>query len=183
MKEEKNKIPESIRTALLTLLKRKDYADIFMTEIAQQAHVGRRTLYRYFPTKDDIMRYEADTLMEAFSQKVLELQSAGLQNTLFAWFTFWEEHIESLALLKKSHLLYFIEDNLPKLIMKVALMTKYRGMDIDLDGAVAAAPVSELYEFYFELAGIWKLTLLWMDEKERKSPEEMSEIITKIWEA
>ncbi len=61
-------------------------------------------------------------------------------------------------------------------------MTKYRGMDIDLDAAVAAAPVSELYEFYFELAGIWKLTLLWMDEKERKSPEAMSEIIAKIWE-
>lgn len=51
MKEEKSKIPESIRTALLALLKRKDYADIFMTEIAQQAHVGRRTLYRYFPPR------------------------------------------------------------------------------------------------------------------------------------
>ena len=61
-------------------------------------------------------------------------------------------------------------------------MTKYRGMGIDLNAAVAAAPVSELYEFYFEPAGIWKLTLLWMDEKERKSPEAMSEIIAKIWE-
>ena len=52
-------------------------------------------------------------------------------------------------------------------------------MRIDLD---AAAPVSDLYEFYFELAGIWKLTTLWMDDKARKSPEEMSRIIVKIWE-
>ncbi len=180
--EERNKIAESIRIALLELLKKNDYETVFMTEIAKHAHVGRRTLYRYFPTKDDIMRYEADILMDDFARKVLEMQSASLGTTMLAWFTFCAEHLESLTLLKKAHLLYFIEDNLPNLIMEVALKTKDRGMDIDLDAAIAAAPISDMYEFYFELAGIWKLTVLWIDDPHKKSPEEMSQLIVKIWE-
>lgn len=34
------------------------------------------------------------------------------------------------------------------------------------------------YEFAYKLAGFWKLTLVWSDETPRKSPSEMSQIIT-----
>jgi hypothetical protein len=68
------------------------------------------------------------------------------------------------------------------LVMQVALKTKYRGMDIDLDAAVSAVPDADPYEFYFELAGIWKMTELWMAESTRKTPEKMSHMIVKIWE-
>ncbi len=179
---ERNKIDESIRLALLALLQKREYPEIFMTEIAQEAHVGRRTLYRHFAVKDDIMRYEAEILMDAFAQKVLQMDTHGLGETMTAWFSFCEEHLEALLLLKKAHLLYFIADNLPHLIMQVALKTKYRGMDIDLEAAVSAVPDADLYEFYFELAGIWKLTELWMAESTRKTPAEMSRLIVKIWE-
>ena len=77
--------------------------------------------------------------------------------------------------------MYFIEDDFPHLIMKVALKTKYKGLDIDLDTVLAITPISKLYEFYFELASIWKLTILWLEDTDRKSPEEMSQIIVKIW--
>ena len=127
------------------------------------------------------MRYEAEILMDAFAQKVLQMDTHGLGETMTAWFSFCEEYLEAL-LLKKAHLLYFIADNLPHLIMQVALKTKYRGMDIDLDVAVSAAPDADLYEFCFELAGIRKMTGLWMAESTRKTPEEMSRLIVKIWE-
>ena len=47
---------EYIRSAMLSLLREKDYADIQMTEIAARAHIGRRSLYRYFRSKDNIMK-------------------------------------------------------------------------------------------------------------------------------
>ena len=66
--------------------------------------------------------------------------------------------------------------------MEVALKTKYKGLKINLDAILATTPIDELYEFYFELAGIWKLTILWLEDSNRKSPEEMSQIIFKIWQ-
>lgn len=48
---------ELIRDTLQKLLEEKDYAEISMKEIAKSANVGRRTLYRYFGTKDDIVRF------------------------------------------------------------------------------------------------------------------------------
>ncbi len=179
---ERNDIKESIRLSLLQLLKTHDYSQIFITEIAKNAHVGRRTLYRYFPTKDDIIRYEADILMDEFANMINKLDRSGLDKVMYTWFSFCQDHLDSLLLLKKAHLLYFIEDDFPHLIMKVALQTKYKGLDIDLDAVLEATPVSDLYEFYFELAGIWKLTILWLEDTSRKSPEEMSQLIVKIWE-
>ena len=179
---ERNSIKESIRLSLLELLKSKNYSQMFMTEIAKKSHVGRRTLYRYFPSKDDIIRYEADILMDEFAVQINEASASGLDKVMYTWFSFCLDHLEELLLLKKTHLLYFIEDNFPRLIMEVALKTKYKGLTINLDAILATTPIDELYEFYFELAGIWKLTILWLEDSNRKSPEEMSQIIFKIWQ-
>ena len=43
-----------IMTATLELLKKKDYKNVQMKEIAETANIGRRTLYRYFGNKDEI---------------------------------------------------------------------------------------------------------------------------------
>lgn len=88
-------------------------------------------------------------------------------------------HIDVLLLLKEAHLLYFIEDNLPTLIERVAIKIKH-GSKEDL---LALTPEQfEIYQymFYFRIAGFWKLTIIWCSETPRKTPEAMSELMQKI---
>lgn len=66
---------ELIRDTLQKLLEERDYAEISMKEIAERANVGRRTLYWYFRTKDDIVRFMADSVMDEFADALL-LQGA-----------------------------------------------------------------------------------------------------------
>lgn len=69
--KESTSTKELIRDTLQELLEEKDYTEISMKEIAKSANVGRRTLYRYFGTKGDIVRFMADSVMDEFSEALL----------------------------------------------------------------------------------------------------------------
>ena len=82
---------ELIRDTLQKLLEEKDYAEISMKEIAKSANVGRRTLYRYFGTKDDIVRFMADSVMDEFADALLLQGAKGLKETtnMRRYFAVW----------------------------------------------------------------------------------------------
>ncbi len=168
-----------ISNALLTLLEKCPYSQITIGEIAEAAHIGRRTFYRYFKTKDDVLEYISSELMDRFADTVLKNHATNLKDISKSYFEFWENHIDILLLLKKAHLLYFIEDNLPALIQQVAVKTKHASRE---DLARLSAEEIELYSymFHFRIAGFWKMTTLWCSETPRKTPEEMSELMLKI---
>lgn len=177
--KENSQVKQLISKALLELLDCHDYHDITIGRIAEKAHIGRRTFYRYFKTKDEVMEFISYDLMDCFAETVLKNHATDLRSITKSYFEFWEEHINILLLLKKSHLLYFIEDNLPNLIQQVALKTKHATKE-----TLAALPADQLelflYMFHFRLAGFWKLTILWCTETPRKTPEEMSVLMEKI---
>ena len=105
---------------MLDLLKRKEYAGITINMIADNAQLGRRTFYRHFDTKDEAMKYITELLMSEFANHIKSNKAKGFEEILTAYFEFWEQYIDILLLLKKAHLLHFIDDNLPELIMDVA---------------------------------------------------------------
>ena len=176
---EKNQTKLWIMNSLLTLLETKDYATITINMIVDHAGLGRRTFYRHFKTKDDTMKYITELLMDQFAEKLLENHSSGMEEVAVAYFQFWENYINVLLLLKKAHVLYFIEDNLTELIINVAKKVKH------IPSAIPIEKLAKLYEQYnfefsIKLAGFWKATLIWCEENPRKSPEEMAKIITSL---
>lgn len=176
---EKNQTKLWIMNSLLTLLETKDYANITINMIVEHAGLGRRTFYRHFKTKDDTMKYITEVLMDQFAEKLLENHSSGMEEVAVAYFQFWENYIDVLLLLKKAHVLYFIEDNLAELIVNVAKKVKH------IPSGIPAEKLAKLYEQYnfefsIKLAGFWKATIIWCEENPRKSPEEMSKIITSL---
>lgn len=176
---EKNQTKLWIMNSLLTLLETKDYANITINMIVDHAGLGRRTFYRHFKTKDDTMKYITEVLMEQFAEKLLENHSSGMEEVAVAYFQFWENYIDVLLLLKKAHVLYFIEDNLAELIVNVAKKVKHIPSGIPVE-KLAKLYEQHNFEFSIKLAGFWKATIIWCDENPRKSPEEMSKIITSL---
>ena len=170
-----------IRTATLELLKTKEYKDIQMKEIAEAAHVGRRTLYRYFGYKDEIMTNVVESLMDDLADVINQNGRLDLEGIAYSFFIFWERNIDVLRLLKKAHLMYLLEDNLPDLVMGVSLKTKYKDLTREeWEREMEQWSAEDKYNLSYMLAGYFKVAQLWMEEKNRKSPEEMAVIMRRI---
>lgn len=178
MNEEMNAL---IQKTTLELLKYKDYKDIQMKEIAERANIGRRTLYRYFAYKDEIMNRIVRELMDDFADIVNLVNRMDLEGIAYAYFLFWEKNIEEMKLLKKAHLMYLLEDNLPELIMEVSLKTKYKSLSREeWQEVMNQMTMEDRYNLCYMLAGYFKVAQLWMEDKNRKSPEEMAVIMRRI---
>lgn len=170
-----------IQKTTLELLKYKDYKDIQMKEIAERANIGRRTLYRYFAYKDEIMNRIVRELMDDFADIVNLVNRMDLEGIAYAYFLFWEKNIEEMKLLKKAHLMYLLEDNLPELIMEVSLKTKYKSLSREeWQEVMNQMTMEDRYNLCYMLAGYFKVAQLWMEDKNRKSPEEMAVIMRRI---
>lgn len=171
---------ELIRDTLQKLLEERNYAEISMKEIAEKANVGRRTLYWYFRTKDDIVKFMADSVMDEFADALLLQGAESLEETTKVYFSFWEKNAEVFRCLDQSHLLHYIEDHLSEYIMQVALKTKMKDIDMEPGQIISEMPKERIYDFYFKIAGYWELTKRWMREENRSSPEEISSLVIKI---
>ena len=170
-----------IMTATLKLLKEKDYKDVQMKEIAETAHIGRRTLYRYFGYKDEIMENIVDSIMDDFAEVINENGRMDLEGIAYAYFVFWERNIEELKLLNKAHLMYLLEDNMPELMIGVSLKTKYKDKTLEEVKAIKNSFTEEaIYNYYYMLAGYMRVAQIWMEEENRKSPEDMAKILVSI---
>lgn len=178
--KESNETKKWIMEALLTLLEKKEYQDITIAKIADKAGLGRRTFYRYFQTKDQVMREIAQNLMNEFADTILKNHASNLETVTEAYFEFWEHKIDVLLLLKKAQLLHFIEDNLFALIADVALKVKHIPVDQMTDETITKGFEKYKYDFVFKIAGYWHITLLWCEETPRKTPAQMSKIVSDI---
>lgn len=67
---EENQTKLWIINALLEQLERKDYSSITINMIVEQAKLGRRTFYRYFKTKDEVIEYITELLMDQFAKTI-----------------------------------------------------------------------------------------------------------------
>lgn len=176
---ETNQSRLGILNSLLKLLEKKDYSAITINMIVNHAGLGRRTFYRYFKTKDDAMKYITELLMDQFANNIISNHASDMKEVTIAYFQFWEQYIDVLLLLKKAHVLYFMEDNLTELIINVAKKVKHIPAGTNVK-QLAKIHENHRYAFCIKLAGFWKATILWCEENPRKSPEEMAKIITSL---
>jgi AcrR family transcriptional regulator len=177
--EEGNPTKKRIIESLFTLLVKKDYNNITVSQIIDKAELGRRTFYRHLKTKDDVIGYSTKLLMNDFANTIVHNHAETQEGIIILYFEFWENHIDMLKLLNKAHLLYFIEDNYLQLIFEIALKTGHISNDINEARALREYE-NHKYAFSIKLGGIWKATIIWSLESPRKSPLEMSRIINDI---
>lgn len=177
--QEENKTKKWIIDAVFQLLRHRDYHDITISQIVNKAGLGRRTFYRYFKTKDEVMEYTTGLLMNEFAATVTANHADTLETITRFYFEFWENYIDILLLLNKAHLLYFIEDNLLSFIYDVAVKVGHipDGMSRE---EILDKYKEYKYEFTFKLAGFWKITILWCSESPRKTPAQMGELISSM---
>ena len=159
--------------ALLSIMKEKPYQDITVQELAETAQYDRRTYYRYFNSKEDVLRLYCSHILGEMATMMKHGKKLTFRSGIFAYFTFWEKYIPFLQLLQKNNLLHFLGDEQDKLLYYHVGTFVQPEIPPQLENA---PPISK-YAFYFTSGGLWDILLHWLKEESRRSPKEMTEYI------
>lgn len=90
-----------IADALLALMEEQTFTGITITQICDKAGVGRKTFYRNFEQKEDVIAFRLDELCGVYEKGLLGIP---LEQRLGYHFTFLKEHAALLILLNRSGL-------------------------------------------------------------------------------
>ncbi|GMQ57484.1 TetR/AcrR family transcriptional regulator [Vallitalea sediminicola] len=173
-----NQTQEWIISALLELMDKKNYREITIVDIASKAHISRRTFYRHFKTKDDILVIYCNVILKDFAQNIRSKDEMTVYTVSLSYFEFWNQHLDFLKLLRKSDMLYFVGDRLPEFMAYVAVLVDH--LSLDQIDETRIQQDKYYYAHYFNIGGYWSITTLWMDKEQRETPEQMATIMEKI---
>lgn len=96
---------KKICAALLRLMNIYDYREITVTQLAQEAELSRKTYYRLFADKDEVLRGLFDGLYSECLTVLIERDIKRYWDLVQIYFDFWESRKELLLILKKNGLL------------------------------------------------------------------------------
>ncbi len=91
--------------ALLSVMEQYDYKEITVTQITQEAQLSRKTFYRLFSDKDDILKLFCENLFHQCFAQIREQKIQHYWDVVQVYFDFWEERKDLLSLLQKNNLL------------------------------------------------------------------------------
>jgi len=159
--------------ALLELMGEKLFKDITIKEISERADLVRRTFYRNFSSKEEILDYYLEQLNSEYIKLLSQEKDLSIYNVAKIYFEFWNNHIDFLKSLEKNNLLVFL---LKKYDEYLPLIHKaFKGDHLN-------DYPKEYAEYYvsFNVGGFWNILLKWVSEEPKKDPDEMAEMISNI---
>lgn len=164
-----NKAQKAFIDALLQLMKEKNYNQISVSELSEIAQYDRRTYYRHFSSKDDILYSYCATLLAEMATEMSKTQLTP-QSGFLQYFQFWYRNRKFLTLLDKQNLLFFLGEKQDQLLYQ------HVGRKVHNDLPPELADVSEFsrYAYYFTLGGLWQMVILWIRDGMTLTPEQLT---------
>ena len=163
--------------ALLSLMKKKPYQNITVQELSDTAQYDRRTYYRYFNSKEDILRLYCSHILGEMALMMKSESPLTFQSGIIAYFNFWEKYIPFLRLLQQNNLLHFLEAEQDELLYyHVGIFVQ-----TEIPQQLESVPPISKYAFYFTSGGLWNTLVHWIKEEPRRSPKEITEYILTIF--
>ena len=152
------------------------YDKITVSSIAQQAQLSRRTFYRHFATKDDLLQQYLETLFERYTAVLLQTKITRHEDTLQQFFTFWQRYASDLRLLQKQGLfervLHIVNQWYPTIYRRLQVPWHTSGSEQEI-----------LYASTFGAGGYFNILALWIKHGCPETPQEMTRIVKNILHA
>ena len=168
-KNETNKMAkEYIVTALISLMKKEDYATITITEIAEKAGVSRMAYYRNYTSKDDILNTYIDEVGNSIRTKIMnDVGFNKIYNYFYAIFEQLGLHGDMGVAICNAHLGEMIRDHIKNGMRKTF--------------AAAAGDDEEVNYYVAFLAGaIYSLYVEWLHNGQKTDVAKLADICCRI---
>lgn len=163
---------EFIVNAFLELAKEKKISKITITELCERADVSRRTFYRHFEKKEDVVECYTMNLMKALANA---LTPAFIRNDMYEFTkSFFEFFIP-----EKEHLRFFTENGFGDIIFTcyIKSMVPLTYMHpLQITAAESTANNTECKMAYI-LGGLWSLLTYWLSHGCVQTPEELADTV------
>lgn len=180
MKSTNSSNPAAIRSinqiiqALFDLMKDIPYQEITIKEIAFNANVVRRTFYRHFASKEDVIDKHLDDLFANYIRKLLILEKPDTYSLAKVFFETALQHKETLLLLRKNHL------SIPVNQLEIYHRELNKTLSIRRD----LIDLSEKYYAYatsYFAGGLLNVLNRWIDDGMNLPPEELGELFVSLF--
>lgn len=161
---------EWITDAFFTLLKKKDYESITVSEIAKKADLSRRTFYRVFDCKQDIITYMFEQIFPDYISAINQLPKKKREFLAIAIVEFVNKHIEFFQCLKRNHLDYLIIDFFDNHLA-------HGRNDIWGQPFCDDEEIERVFMMTISVEH-YNIIRLWLELYDKKTPDEMSKLIS-----
>jgi AcrR family transcriptional regulator len=155
-----------ISNALITLLYEKKIDQIAITELCGQAQVSRRTFYRHFKDKNDVVDFYITKIMENLALELKEHSKQNKRSLVIAFFSFFEPYTKLLAILNSNGLGDLVFTSYIKCITVLTFP----------EASLQGSP----YNMAFMLGGLWSLLTFWIMNGCKKVPSELADIVCSV---
>lgn len=88
-----------IADALFSLFKRKPFEKITVTEICEEAAIGRKTFYRNFELREDVIEFQLDNMCEEYKK---EIEGMSIEECLYHHFEYVKRNKDYFIILYKN---------------------------------------------------------------------------------
>lgn len=156
--------------ALLELMEITEYDKINVSEICRKADLDRRTFYRNFDSKKDVLEEHINRLGNEYINTFKMLENPNSYTASRYFFEFWSRHLNFINNIKKCGLSDFAFLQFQK------FAKEHRELLIGDD--VQKLPAE--YVYAYRIGGFWNIMMTWAEDKARLSPDDIALIISQI---
>lgn len=150
--------------SLLLLMRKQPYADITIGEITAKAGVNRSTYYRNFTSKEAIIKYYYNQMLQGFLEQISPAGEMPLKRYLEEIFSYHLHHRDELLLIFDNGIAHLILDALNELF----------------SSRVEGQPIKDRFRAYYHTGGIYNTFLLWFGNRMRINPEKLAAMSTAV---
>ena len=155
-----------IADALFSLMKRKPFQQITVTEICEEAAVGRKTFYRNFELREDVIEFQLDIMREEYQKG---MNGLTLEQQLYYHFSYTQKYADYFIALYKNGLSHLAYD-------------KFWAIRSGILPMWSEDPIEPEYRCEYIIAGIEAIQRVWISRGCKESIDEVVEIARRAQE-
>ena len=152
-----------ISDALFSLMKRRPFGQITVTEICEEAAIGRKTFYRNFELREDIIEFQLDRILEEYAEEIAQLPK---EQYLQYHFSFIQKKCDCFILLYRQGFSSMVYEKFSVLLP-------------DTMPLWSEDPVEQEYRSAYIIAGIEAIQRVWISRGCRESIPQVLEMVSR----
>lgn len=166
---------KEITDALLQLMNASPYDEITVKQIILESHVSRKTFYRNFLSKDDVLDAYIDGVMYQYMKSLEQMGSCQPSVILDIIFSFCMQHQSLLFLLRDNHLMHLLLDKWNTFIPMIH--GQLVGDNCTMFQSLSPEQVS--YVIACNVGAVWNVIMKWIENDTKDKPDDIKTTLLK----
>lgn len=155
---------DRITESLIELMKTNEFEDITIKDITQLAEVNRSTYYRNFKSKEDIIKYRIESIMDEYLEEFESKEDKTKETYIQTILETFLKHGKFLKIIHKQNQSYILQKVLVNYFNDVLKDTGKK----------------ERYQVYYHIGGIYNFIICWIENDMEDKPECLARIGAEI---